>query len=80
MTTPSAEALRQIVEQIEAGEAEKADAAERIKDLYANAKAEGYDTKVLRKVIARRKRARDELAEEEAILEVYETALNGENT
>ena len=79
MTAPHAEALRQIVEQIEAGEAEKADAAERIKDLYANAKAEGYDTKVLRKVIARRKRARDELAEEEAILEVYETALNGEN-
>ena len=80
MTTPSAEALRQIVEQIEAGEAEKAEAGERIKEHYANAKGMGYDTKVLRKVIARRKRARDELAEEEAILEVYETALNGENT
>lgn len=78
MTAPHADRLRQIVEQIEAGEAEKADAAERIKDFYACAKADGYDTKVLRKVIARRKRARDELAEEEAILEVYEAALNGD--
>lgn len=78
MTTPPAEALRQIVEQIEAGEAEKAEAADRIKEHYANAKAQGYDTKVLRKVIARRKRARDELAEEEAILETYENALNGD--
>lgn len=77
MTTPPAEALRQIVEQIEAGETEKAEAADRIKEHYAHAKGMGYDTKVLRKVIARRKRARDELAEEEAILETYENALNG---
>ena len=78
MTTPPAEALRQIVEQIEAGEAEKAEAADRIKEHYAHAKSEGYDTKVLRKVIARRKRERAELAEEQSIIEIYEAALEGD--
>ena len=69
--------LRQIVERIERIQAEKDDAAQAQKDVYSEAKAIGYDTKVLRKVIARRKRDRDDLAEEEAVLDMYEAAMDG---
>jgi uncharacterized protein (UPF0335 family) len=69
--------LRAIIERIERLESEKQDAADAQKDVYAEAKGDGYDTKIIRKVIARRKRDRDDLAEEEAILEVYEAALEG---
>ena len=41
----------------------------------AEAKGRGYDTKVLRKIVALRKRDKDDVAEEEAILEVYKSAL-----
>lgn len=68
--------LRQFVEQIEHLEAEKKDIADQIKEVYAEAKGRGYDTKILRLAIQRRKKNRDELAETEAILEMYETALN----
>lgn len=67
--------IRQIVERIERCEAEKASIAEDIKEFYAEAKARGYDTKVLRKVIALRKRDADDLAEEEAVLQLYRDAL-----
>ena len=67
--------LRQFIEQYEQLEAEKKDVAERQKELMAEAKARGYDTKVMRKVIALRKRKPDEIAEEEAVLEIYKAAL-----
>ena len=67
--------LRQFIEQFEQLEAEKKDAAERQKELMAEAKARGYDTAVMRKVIALRKRDKDDIAEEEAILERYKAAL-----
>ena len=67
--------LRQFVERIERLDAEKKDIAEQQKEVMAEAKARGYDTKVLRKVIALRKRDADEIAEEEAILEMYKEAL-----
>lgn len=67
--------LRQFIEQFEQLEAEKKDVAERQKELMAEAKARGYDTKVMRKVIALRKRDQDDIAEEEAILEMYKAAL-----
>lgn len=71
----TADELRQFIERYEQLESEKADAAEQQKELMAEAKGRGYDTKVMRKVIAMRKRKPDELAEEEAILEMYKTAL-----
>jgi len=71
----TADELRQFIERYEKLESEKADAAEQQKELMAEAKGQGYDTKVMRKVIAMRKRKPDELAEEEAILEMYKTAL-----
>ena len=67
--------LRQFIEQYEQLEAEKKDIAEQQKELMAEAKARGYDTKAMRAVIANRKRDRDELAEHEAIVDMYEAAL-----
>lgn len=71
----AADELRQFIEQFEQLEAEKKDVAERQKEVMAEAKARGYDTKVMKKVIALRKRHKDDVAEEEAILEIYKTAL-----
>ena len=71
----TADELRQFIERLEQLESEKKDLAEQLKEVMAEAKGRGYDTKVLRKVIAMRKRKPDELAEEEAVLEVYKTAL-----
>ena len=71
----TADELRQFIERFEQLESEKKDVAEQQKELMAEAKGRGYDTKVMRKVIALRKRKPDELAEEEAVLEVYKAAL-----
>ncbi|MBI1620042.1 DUF2312 domain-containing protein [Aquamicrobium sp. cd-1] len=71
----TADELRQFIERIEQLEAEKKDVAEQIKEVKAEAKGRGYDTKVMNKVIALRKRKADEVAEEEAILEIYKAAL-----
>ena len=74
-STAAAAELRQIVERIENLEDEKKAIADDIKEFYAEAKAKGYDTKVLRKVIQIRKRPKDERDEEEAVLEMYLAAL-----
>lgn len=71
----SANELRQFVETWETLEAEKKDIADRQKEIMAEAKGRGYDTKVIRKVIALRKREPDDIAEEEAVLEMYKEAL-----
>jgi len=71
----TADELRQFIERYEQLEAEKADVTEQQKELMAEAKGRGYDTAVMRKVIALRKRKPDEIAEEEAIMEMYKTAL-----
>lgn len=71
----TANELRQFVERIERLDAEKKDLAEQQKEVMAEAKARGYDTKVMRKVIALRKRDADDIAEEEAVMEMYKEAL-----
>ena len=71
----AADELRQFIEQYEQMEAEKKDVTERQKEIMAEAKARGYDTKVMKKVIALRKRDRDDIAEEDAILDMYKAAL-----
>lgn len=71
----TADELRQFIERVEQLAAEKKDIAEQEKELFAEAKGRGYDTKVMRKVIALRKRKPDEIAEEEAVLEMYKSAL-----
>lgn len=71
----AADQLKSIIERIERLEEEKAGIAGDIKDVYAEAKANGFDPKVLRKIISLRKRDHDERQEEEAILELYLQAL-----
>ena len=67
--------LRALVERIERLEEEKKEIAEQVKEVYAEAKANGYDTKTLRKVVSLRKKKPDERQEEEALLELYLAAL-----
>ena len=67
--------LRSLVERIEKLEEEKKAIAGDIKEVYAEAKANGFDTKVMRKVISLRKKDSAERAEEEAILDLYLHAL-----
>lgn len=74
----TADELRQFIERYEHLEAEKKDITDQQKEVMAEAKGRGYDTKVLRKIIAMRKRKPDEIAEEEAVLEVYKAALGME--
>lgn len=71
----TAEELRQFVERIEHLEAEAKDIADQQKEVLAEAKGRGYDTKALRKIIALRKRTPDDIAEEEAVMDLYKSAL-----
>jgi uncharacterized protein (UPF0335 family) len=67
--------LRAFIERIERMEEEKKAIADDIKEIYAEAKGNGFDTKVLRQVIRIRKLDHAERMEQEAILELYMTAL-----
>lgn len=67
--------LRAFVERIERLEEEKKTIADDIKDVYAEAKGNGFDTRVLRKVISLRKQDQNERAEQDAILDLYLQAL-----
>ncbi|MEL6170339.1 MAG: DUF2312 domain-containing protein [Pseudomonadota bacterium] len=71
----AADELRQFIERFERLEAEKQDIADQQKEVMAEAKGRGYDTKVMRKLIAIRKRDKEDLAEEEAVLDLYRQAL-----
>ncbi|TDL79689.1 DUF2312 domain-containing protein [Palleronia sediminis] len=71
----AADELRQFIERYERLEQEKQDIADAQKEVMAEAKGRGYDTKVMRKVIALRKRDKNDIAEEEAMLEMYKQAL-----
>ena len=71
----TAEELRQFIERYEQLESEKKDVAEQQKELMAEAKGRGYDTRILKQVVALRKRKPDDIAEDEAVLEMYKTAL-----
>ncbi|WP_194096184.1 DUF2312 domain-containing protein [Marivivens aquimaris] len=71
----AAQELRSFIERIERLEQEKKDIADQIKEVMAEAKGRGYDTKVMRKIVSLRKRDQDDIAEEEAILDLYKSAL-----
>ena len=71
----SAGQLRAIIERIEHLEEEKRAVADQIKEVYAEAKGNGFDTKVLRRIVTLRRKDADERAEEETVLELYMTAL-----
>lgn len=67
--------LRSVVERVERLEQEKAEIAEQIKEVYAEAKGNGFDVKILRKVVRMRKQDRAKRQEEETILDLYMAAL-----
>ena len=67
--------LKSIIERVERLEQEKAEVAEQIKEVFAEAKGNGFDVKVLRKVVRIRKQDRAKRQEEEAILDLYLSAI-----
>ena len=70
--------LRSLVERIERLEEEKRALAGDIREVYGEAKANGFDTKILRKVLTIRRKDRDERQEEQAMLDLYLGALGME--
>jgi uncharacterized protein (UPF0335 family) len=67
--------LRAFVERIERLEEEKRALSDDIKDVYGEAKANGFDVKIMRKIVSIRKQDRDKRIEEETILDLYLAAL-----
>jgi len=74
-STVAGDELRQFIERIERLEEEKRSLGEDIKEVYAEAKGRGYDTKTIRKLVAMRRKATEELQEEMALLKFYGSAL-----
>ncbi len=71
----SEEQLRLLIERVERLEEEKKGVAEDIRDVYSEAKAFGFDAKIMRQIVRLRKMTKDDRAEMEAILETYKKAL-----
>lgn len=74
--TVAADALRAFIERIERLEEEKKTISDDIKEVYAEAKGNGFDTKAIRALIRLRKKDPAERQEEESILDLYKAALN----
>nr|WP_148922003.1 DUF2312 domain-containing protein [Oceanicella actignis] len=67
--------LRQFIERLEQIEAERRDLVDRRREVMDEAKARGYDAKAIRQIVKERGRSREELAEEQAVLQLYRDAL-----
>lgn len=75
-TTETAERLKTLVNRIERLEEDKSNIATDIREVYAEAKANGFDTKIMRKVIQLRKKDSVKLEEEETLLDLYKQVFN----
>jgi uncharacterized protein (UPF0335 family) len=75
MSEATDDRLRLLIERIESLEEEKKGISDDIKDVYAEAKAVGYDPKIMRKVVQLRKMKPDDRSEQEQLLETYMSAL-----
>ncbi len=73
----AAEALRQYIARIERLEEEKQALLADIREVYAQAKAQGFDPRIMRQVVRLRKKDREQRAEEEALLDLYLKAVEG---
>lgn len=69
------DALKQYIEKVERLEREKAEVAEHIREVFAEAKGNGFEPKVMRQILKERKMDRDELDEQETLLMMYKRAL-----
>lgn len=74
----AADRLRSFIERIERLEEEKKGLADDIKEIYAEAKGTGFDTKIMRQIIRLRKMEQADRQEQEALLELYRQALGME--
>lgn len=73
--TPTGMRLRSFIERIERLEEEKRVIADDVKEVYAEAKGQGFDVKTMRRIVALRKKDPDDRAEEDALLDTYLSAL-----
>jgi uncharacterized protein (UPF0335 family) len=71
----SGERLKQYIERIERLEEEKAGIADDVKDVYAEAKSAGFDSKIMRMIVRLRKMASEKRREEEELLDIYKSAI-----
>ena len=71
----SADQLRLLIERVERLEEEKKDIADDIRDVYAEAKAQGYDTKVMRAIVRLRKMEKHDRQEMDELLDTYRAAV-----
>ena len=71
----TADQLKSFVERIENLEDEKTELLQQIRDVYAEAKSEGYDVKIMRQVIRLRKMRDHDRSEQEELLDLYKSAL-----
>jgi len=71
----AADRLKSFIERIERLEEEKRALAADIKEVYAEAKGTGFDTKIMRQLIRLRKMDKDDLDEQETLLDVYKRAI-----
>ncbi len=69
--------LKSFIERIERLEEDKAAVSEDLKEVYSEAKGEGFDVKILRKVVRIRKQDKAKMSEEEALIELYMSAIEG---
>lgn len=73
--TVSNDQLRLFMERIERLDEEKKGISDDIRDVFSEAKSQGYDTKIMRQILKLRKMTSDDRAEMEALLDVYKSAL-----
>jgi uncharacterized protein (UPF0335 family) len=71
----AADQLRLFIERVERLEEEKKGVADDVRDVYSEAKSQGYDTKIMRQIVRLRKMSQQDRQEMEAILDTYKTAL-----
>ena len=77
LNTAAQTRLKTIIERVERLEEDKAAVANDIKEVFAEAKGEGFDVKILRKVVRLRKQDKAKRQEEEALLDLYLSAIGG---
>lgn len=75
ITSIAADQLKSVIERVERLEEEKKAASDDIRDVYAEAKGNGYDVKALRTIVRLRKQDANERAEQEVVLDLYKAAL-----
>ena len=76
--TPNKDEVLQYINRIEKQEEEKRAVMSDIKDIYAELKNNGYDPKIIRKIVAIRRKSKEERKEEQALLDIYMTAIGME--